>query len=164
MRVSLPAITIAAKDRNDFLLFDLSSKGGQKRWLLTFSLHCLCSSTSHLFTSRLRLVYWSTLKIANDLPIFASCYAFVIVSLTWLAYFLSHDYFSYINSLRFFLNLCFSLTKGLRSKRWTLLSISAVHQPFLYFDFFLYFDLLLNYLRFIYLVQLNTCFHCSSQC
>ena len=81
--------------------------GEQKRWLLTFSLHCLCSSTSHLFTSRLRLVYWSTLKIANDLPIFASYYAlyyaFVIVSFTWLAYFLSHDYLSYINLLSFYL-------------------------------------------------------------
>ena len=94
---------------NDFRLFDpfivsvfvWSSKGGQKRWLLTFSIHCLCSSTSHLFTSRLRLAYWSTLKIANDLPIFASYYAFGIVSLTWLAYFLSHDYLSYINSLGF---------------------------------------------------------------
>ena len=41
---------------------------GQKRWLLTFSLYCLCSSTSPLFTSHLRLAYWSTLKIANDLP------------------------------------------------------------------------------------------------
>ena len=32
--------------------------------------------------------------------------------------------------------LCFSLTKGLRSKRLTLLSISAVHQPF-YIDLYL---------------------------
>ena len=61
----------------------------------------VCSSTSHLFTSRLRLFYWSTLKIANELPIFAPYYAFV-VSLTWLAYVLSHDCFSYINSLGFF--------------------------------------------------------------
>ena len=72
-------------------------KFGQ-RWLiislhsfcsLIFSLHCLCWSTSYLFISRLRPVYWSTLKIANDLPIFASYYAFVIVivTLTWLAYF-----------------------------------------------------------------------------
>ena len=38
---------------------------------------------THLFILHLRLVYWSTLKIANDLPIFASYYAFVIVSLTW---------------------------------------------------------------------------------
>ena len=45
-----------------------------------------------IFTSRLRLVYWSTLKIANDLPIFASYYAFVTrffnlfsVSLWWRA-------------------------------------------------------------------------------
>ena len=47
------------------------------------------------FTLCFCLVYWSTLKIANDLPIFASYYAFVIVSLTWLSYFLSHDYLSY---------------------------------------------------------------------
>ena len=66
---------------------------GQKRWLLTFSLHCLCSSTSHLFTSLLRLVYWSTLKIANDLPIYfcillCICYCFShligLLSVTWL--------------------------------------------------------------------------------
>ena len=47
--------------------------------LLTFSLHCLCSSISHLFTSRLHLVFWSTLKIANDLPIFASYYALLCI-------------------------------------------------------------------------------------
>ena len=45
--------------------------------------------------SRLRLVHWSTLKIAHDLPIFASYYAFVVfshliglLSVTWL----SHSY------------------------------------------------------------------------
>ena len=55
-------------------------------------IHCLCSSTSHLFTSRLRLVYWSTLKIANDLSIFASycallCFSHLIglLSVTWLS-------------------------------------------------------------------------------
>ena len=47
------------------------------------------------YSFHLSLVYWSTLKITNDLSIFASYYAFVIVSLTWLAYFLSHDYLSY---------------------------------------------------------------------
>ena len=41
--------------------------------------------------------------ISNDLPIFVSYYVFVIVSLTWLFYFLSHDYLSYINSLSFFI-------------------------------------------------------------
>ena len=42
--------------------------------------------------SRLRLVHWSTLKIAHDLPIFASYYAFVVfshliglLSVTWLS-------------------------------------------------------------------------------
>ena len=101
----------------DFLLFDhipswflfLASKGGQKGWLLTFSLHCSCSSTSQLFISRFRLVYWPTMKIANDLRIFASYYAFFIVSLTWLAYFLS--YLSWLSLLykftRFFLSFLF---------------------------------------------------------
>ena len=72
---------------------------------------------SHLFISHLHLVYWSTLKIANDLPIFASYYVFVIVFLTWLAYIRSHDYLSYINSLVFLFIFCFSLTKGQCSKR-----------------------------------------------
>ena len=66
-----------------------------KTYFLTFSLHCSCPSTSHLFTLRLRLVYSSTLKIANDLSIFAPyyallcvCYCFshliVFFSVTWL--------------------------------------------------------------------------------
>ena len=57
-------------------------------------------------------------------------YAFVIVSLTWLAYFMSHDYLSYINSLGFLFIFYFSLTKGQCSKRYTLLSVLAVHRPF----------------------------------
>ena len=58
-------------------------------------------------------------------------YAFVIVFLTWLAYFLSHDYLSYINSLGFLSIFCFSLTKGqICSKRYTILSVLAVHRPF----------------------------------
>ena len=86
-----------------FLLFDhtppsyflfLSSNGEHKCWLLTFSSHCSCSSTSHLFTSRLRLVDWSTLKIANDLftyfcILLRICYCFshliVLLSVTWLS-------------------------------------------------------------------------------
>ena len=42
-------------------------------------------------------------RVTGPLPIFASYYAFVIVSLTWLADVLSHYYLSYINSLGFFL-------------------------------------------------------------
>ena len=93
------------------------------RWFLTFSLKCLCSSTFHLFTSRLRLVCWLILKLANNLPIFASYYAsyyaFVIDSLTWLAYFLSHDYLSVTwlsLSLGFLFIFCFSMTKSQHSK------------------------------------------------
>ena len=56
-------------------------------WLLTFSLHCLYSSTTHLFISRLRLVYWSTLKIANYLPIFASYFDLLLsLSREWLTF------------------------------------------------------------------------------
>ena len=54
-------------------------------------------------------LYKSTLKIANNWPIFTSYYAFVIVSLTWLAYSLSHDYLS--DYLVFYLFIfCLSLT------------------------------------------------------
>ena len=74
-----------------------------------FSIHCLCSSTSHLFTSRLRLVYSSTLNIGNDyfcvfLCIINICYCFshmlVLFSVTWLA--LLHKFtrfFTYFLSL-----------------------------------------------------------------
>ena len=63
-----------------------------------------------IFTSHLRLVCWLTLKIANDLPILLHLiiHYFVIVFRIWLASFRSHDYFSYISSLRGFLFiLCF---------------------------------------------------------
>ena len=41
-----------------------------------------------------------------------------------LAYFLSHDYFKYISSICYLFVLCFSLTKGLRSKLYS--------SPFIY--------------------------------
>ena len=74
----------------------LSSMCGQKRWLLTFSFHCLCSSTSHLFTSRLRLVYWSTFKIANDLNIIMHLIMHLLLFLSpdWLIF--CHMIFSLI--------------------------------------------------------------------
>ena len=105
-----------------------------------FSLHCLCSSTSHLFTSRLRLLYWPTLKIANDLPIFASYYALLYIcycfshliglfSVTWLSL--------YINSLGFLFMFCFSLTKPtLETLDFTIRIVSA--PTFSYFDLYLY--------------------------
>ena len=51
-------------------------------------------------------------RVTGPLPIFASYYAFVIVSLTWLADVLSHDYLSYINSLGFFLYFLFLSDEG----------------------------------------------------
>ena len=115
----------------------MSSMGGKKHWLLTFSLHCLCSSTSHLFTSRLRLVYWSTLKIANDLPTFVSYYALVIVSLTWLAYFLSHDYLSY-KFTRFFIYFLFLSDEGPMLETLDYNIRIGSTPTFLYFDLYLY--------------------------
>ena len=50
-------------------------------------------------------------EIANDLPIFASYYAFVIFSLTWLAYFLPRDYLSY-KFTRFFIYFLFLSDEG----------------------------------------------------
>ena len=38
-------------------------------------------------------------SVTGPLPVFASYYTFVIVSLTRLADFMSHDYLSYISSL-----------------------------------------------------------------
>ena len=88
--------------------------------------------------SHLHLVYWSTLKIANDLPIFASYYVFVIVFLTWLAYVRSHDYFSYINSLVFFIYFLFLSDEGpmLETLDYTI-RIGSI-PTFLYFDLYLY--------------------------
>ena len=98
----------------------LSSMCVQKRWLLTFSLHWLCSSTSHLFTSRLRLVYWSTLQNSKWL----SYFYILLCIITHLLLFLSPDWLifchmimSRINSHGFLFIFCFSLTKGQRSKR-----------------------------------------------
>ena len=94
---------------------------------------------THLFTLRRHLTYWSTLKIANDLPIFASYYAFVVVSLTWLAYFLSHDYLLYKFTRFFNLFFCFSLTKGQWRAKTLDYTICIGSTPtFLYFDLYLY--------------------------
>ena len=102
--------SIPTGSTNDFLLFDPFIVSVFVQHLRTkavtshlFTTLFICSSTSHLFTSR--LVYWSTLKIANDLFLYLIMhyYAFVIVSLTWLAYFLSHDYLSYKFTLFFYI-------------------------------------------------------------
>ena len=50
-----------------FVEFLLHSHSLLSSFTVHVKLHCLCSSTSHLFISCLRLVYWSTLKIENDL-------------------------------------------------------------------------------------------------
>ena len=71
-------------------------------------------------------------RIANDLPIF------VIVSLTWLAYFLPHDYLSHINSLGFLIYFLFLSDEGptLETLDYTIRIGST--PTFLYFDLYLY--------------------------
>ena len=97
---------IPTNSTNDFILFDpfivsvlVSCKDGQKQWLLTFSLHCLCSSTSHLFTSieppaRLLIDFknskWLTVPIlASYYALLCICYCFSdligLLSVTWLS-------------------------------------------------------------------------------
>ena len=73
----------------------------KKRRLLTTSLHCLCSSTFLSFTWRLRLVYWSNLKIAKTYfcILLCICYCFShlmgLFSVTWL--FLLHKFTCFFN-------------------------------------------------------------------
>ena len=56
-------------------------------------------------------------------------YAFDIVSLTWLAYFLSHDYFSYKEFTVFFIYFLFPSDEGPTLETLDLLSVSPVYQP-----------------------------------
>ena len=58
----------------------------------------------------------------------------------WFTFCLSHDYLSSINSLVFSFIFGFSLTKGNCSKRYTILSVLAVHRPF-YISIYIHFDL-----------------------
>ena len=93
-----------------------------ERFSFIWSLHSFCfcparADKSGDLSPFRSIVYdfMSTLKIANDLPIFVSImhyYAFVIVSLTWLAYFLSHDYLFYIIHSDFFIYFLFLSDEG----------------------------------------------------
>ena len=65
-------------------------------------------------------------------------YAFVIVSPIWLAYFLSHDYLSYINSFGFLFTFCFSLTKGPMLEMLDFTIRISSTPTFSYFDLYLY--------------------------
>ena len=107
--------------------------------------------TSHLFTplfmfihlprlysaSHLRIVYWSQMTYLFLHLIIVHHYAFVIVSLIWLAYFLSHDYFSYINSLGFLFIFGFSLHDEGPTLETLDFTIRIGSTPtFLYFDLY----------------------------
>ena len=76
-------------------------------------------------------------RLLIDLPILASYYAFVIVSLTWLAYFLSRDYLSY-KFTRFSIYFLFPSDEGpmLETLDYTFRIGST--PTFLYFDLYLH--------------------------
>ena len=135
------------------------------RWFLTFSLQCLCSSTSHLFTSRLRLICWLILKLANDLLIFASYYAsyyaFVIDSLTWLVYFLSHDYLCHliISFTRFFIYFLFLYDEGQTLETLDFTVCIGNTPTFSFFDSYIYSTYAAHY---VYLTKITSlCMPCE---
>ena len=147
-------ITIVAKDRksvslfkfepfiptgstNDFLLFDqvIASDFVQDvRTKAVIWSSTSYSSTLKLTNTPLKITNGTPLKIPNDFPISvtycALLYAFGIAPLIVLSYFSSYYHFSYVDSLGFLIILWFSLSNGLRSKRYTLVSVRAVRQPF----------------------------------
>ena len=116
---------------------------GQKRRYLTFSLHSLFSSTSHLFAPRRPPLYLSTLKITNYLPIFTSYYVCIImhmllfISPDWLAYFRSHDYLSF-KSTQFFIYFQFVVSDEGRTLEMLDYTIRVGStRIFLYFNLYL---------------------------
>ena len=169
MRLSLPAINPAITIAG-FILFDLFI-------VSVFVQHVRTKAvTSHFFTS---------LFVFINLPLihFAPRLLIDFKNRKWLTYFciLLCIFFCFSHLIALFsvawIFLLYKFTRFLEnyfmflSDEWptleTLYFIICIGSTptLLYFDFFLYFDLLLNYLCcFIYLVQLNTYFHCSSQC
>ena len=89
--------------------------------------------------------------IANDLPIFASYYAFVIVSLSWLAYFLSRDYLPY-KFTRFFIYFLFLSDEGLMLETLDHTIRIGSTPTFLYFDLYLYSAYAAHY---VYIINLT---------
>ena len=101
--------------------------------------------TSHLFTPLFMFIHLPLIHIAPRLLIdFKNSKRFtyfcillciimhllLCVSPDWLIF--CHMIISHVNSLNllFVCSFCFSLANGQCLKRWTLLSLSAVHQPF----------------------------------
>ena len=101
--------------------------------LLSDILILLTILSSHLFTSRLRLVYSSTLKIENDLPIYASYYALLYVH---LLLFLSPDWLIFCHMIisykftRFFIYFLFLSDEGPMLETLDFTIRIAVLQPF----------------------------------
>ena len=109
----------------------LSSKGGQKRWLLTCSLHCSCSSTSTLIHFALPPSLLIDFKNSKWLTYFCIllciCYRFShligLLSVTWLSPFYKFT--------RFLIYFLFLSDEGPRLKTLGyILSVLAIHRPF----------------------------------
>ena len=97
-------------------------------WKIKTNVSSICHSPE---TDDSRLIDFKNSKWLT----FVSYYAFVIVTLFWLAFFLSLWLFLLYEFTRFLFIFCLSLMNGLRSKRLSLLSISAVHQVLFIFQF-----------------------------
>ena len=115
--------------------------------ILMLWLSCLIPAFVSICVLCMCLVYWSTLKIENDLQylllhllVHYLC-IILIVSFTWLAYFMSHDYFSSINALCFDL-FCFSLMNALPTLEMLDFTIRIGSTPtFFYFYLFVFYNL-----------------------
>ena len=89
-------------------------------------------------TARLRLVYWSALRIINGLPIFASYYALLCICHCFSHLFGLFSVACYFLSYKF--TLFFSLMKGLHIRKVCLYQAIRIGST----PTFLYFDLYLN--------------------
>ena len=81
-------------------------------------------------------------------------YAFIIVCLTWLSYFLSHHYLSYINSLGFFKIYFLFLSDEGPTLETLDITIRIGTPTFLYFDLYLYTSYAEHY---VYFTSVNIC-------
>ena len=129
------------KRQEKHLIFKIGTihpHGLNEQFCFIWSLHsccfCLvCADKSSDFSPLHSMVYWLTLKITNDLPIFASYYAFL---LTWLAYFLSHDYLSF-KFTRFFIYFLFLSDEGPMLETLDITICIGSTTTFLYFYLYL---------------------------
>ena len=135
--------------------------GLNERFSFIWSLYSFCfclakAVTSHLiFTPLFMFIHLPLIHFAPPLRLLIDLFLhlimhFVIVSLTWLAYFLSHDYLSCINSLGFlFISSLFSVSLW---RRVNALNVRLYYPYWQYTDLFIF--------RFVSLLCLRSTLRC----